>query len=123
MLNNRVPDYATEQRNRERRELPAATVNGKCGAAGETLRIGDACSTSTRQDGHDKNATKKSSAPKSHRWTRIMCAEVPHLRYLVVAAADHSSFCRATAALNITQPTLSKSVRQLEDRLGVSLFS
>ena len=50
-----------------------------------------------------------------------MCVEIPHLRY-VVAAADHSSFRRAAATLNITQPTLSKRVRELEDRLGVLLF-
>jgi DNA-binding transcriptional LysR family regulator len=50
-----------------------------------------------------------------------MCVEVPHLRY-VVAAADHSSFRRAAAVLNITQPTLSKRIRELEDRLGILLF-
>ena len=50
-----------------------------------------------------------------------MCVEVPHLRY-VVAAADHSSFRRAAATLNITQPTLSKRIRELEGRLGVLLF-
>ena len=50
-----------------------------------------------------------------------MCVEVPHLRY-VVAAADHSSFRRASAALNITQPTLSKRIRELEGKLGVFLF-
>lgn len=50
-----------------------------------------------------------------------MCVEVPHLRY-VVAAADHSSFRRAAAVLNITQPTMSKRIRELEDRLGVLLF-
>ena len=50
-----------------------------------------------------------------------MCVEVPHLRY-VVAAADHSSFRRAATALNITQPTLSKRIRDLEAKLGVPLF-
>lgn len=45
----------------------------------------------------------------------------PHLRY-VVAAADHSSFRRAAATLNITQPTLSKRIRELEGKLGVLLF-
>lgn len=53
---------------------------------------------------------------------RVKYVEVSHLRY-VVAAADHSSFRRAAAALNITQPTLSKRVRELEDRLGVLLFA
>jgi DNA-binding transcriptional LysR family regulator len=50
-----------------------------------------------------------------------MCVEVLHLRY-VVAAADHSSFRRAAAMLNITQPTLSKRIRELEQRIGVLLF-
>lgn len=50
-----------------------------------------------------------------------MCVEVPHLRY-VVAAADHSSFRRAAATLNITQPTLSKRIRELEFKLGILLF-
>ncbi len=50
-----------------------------------------------------------------------MSVEVPHLRY-VVAAADHSSFRRAAATLNITQPTLSKRIRELEGKLGVLLF-
>lgn len=50
-----------------------------------------------------------------------MGAEVTHLRY-VVAAAEHRSFRRAAAALNITQPTFSKRIHELEDRLGVRLF-
>lgn len=50
-----------------------------------------------------------------------MCVEVPHLRY-VVAAADHRSFRRAAATLNITQPTLSKRIRELEGKLGILLF-
>lgn len=51
-----------------------------------------------------------------------MCVEVPHLRY-VVAAADHRSFRRAAATLNITQPTLSKRIRELEGKLGILLFA
>src|SRR6185437_12781173 len=50
-----------------------------------------------------------------------MCMNVPHLRY-VVAAADHSSFRRAAFALKITQPTLSKRIRELEGWLGILLF-
>lgn len=50
-----------------------------------------------------------------------MAVEVSHLRY-VVAAAEHRNFRRAAAALNITQPTLSKRIRELESRLGVLLF-
>lgn len=50
-----------------------------------------------------------------------VCVDVPHLRY-VAAAAEHRSFRRAATALNVTQPTLSKRIRELEDRLGVLLF-
>lgn len=51
----------------------------------------------------------------------IVCVDIPHLRY-VAAAAEHRSFRRAAAALNIAQPTLSKRIRELEVRLGVLLF-
>jgi DNA-binding transcriptional LysR family regulator len=47
--------------------------------------------------------------------------EIVHLRYLI-AAAEHRSFRRAATMLNVTQPTLSKRVRELEDWLGVLLF-
>lgn len=50
-----------------------------------------------------------------------MCMGISHLRY-VVAAAEHCSFRRAAAALNITQPTLSKRIRDIEEWLGVPLF-
>src|SRR5262245_1475021 len=50
-----------------------------------------------------------------------MCLEITHLRYLV-AAAEHRSFRRAASSLNVAQPTLSKRIRELEDRLAVRLF-
>jgi Bacterial regulatory helix-turn-helix protein, lysR family len=51
----------------------------------------------------------------------LMHVQLPHLRY-VVAAADHFKLpaCRGRASHH-TQPTLSKRIRELEDRLGVLL--
>ena len=43
------------------------------------------------------------------------------IRYFL-AAADHLHFSAAAAALHISQPALSRSIRQLEERLGVPLF-
>ncbi|CAM3290392.1 LysR family transcriptional regulator, hydrogen peroxide-inducible genes activator [Paracoccus aminovorans] len=43
------------------------------------------------------------------------------LRYLV-ALADLLNFSRAAERLNVTQPTLSAQIRELEARLGVPLF-
>ena len=43
------------------------------------------------------------------------------IRYFL-AAADHLHFSAAAAELHISQPALSRSVRQLEERLGVQLF-
>lgn len=39
-----------------------------------------------------------------------------------MTAADHGSFRRAAAALNVQQSTVSKGIRNLEDRLGAMLF-
>jgi len=44
-----------------------------------------------------------------------------HLRY-VIGAAEHGSFRRAAGALNVQQSTISRRVRELEDRLGASIF-
>lgn len=47
--------------------------------------------------------------------------ELRHLRY-VAAAAHYRSFRRAADALGVKQSTLSRCIRQMEERLGVAVF-
>jgi DNA-binding transcriptional LysR family regulator len=47
--------------------------------------------------------------------------EFRHLRYFV-AVSNHRSFSRAADHLCVTQSTISKGMRELEDRLGTLLF-
>lgn len=47
--------------------------------------------------------------------------ELRHLRYLVTAA-EEGSISRAAARLNISQPAVSRQLRDLEEELGAKLF-
>lgn len=47
--------------------------------------------------------------------------ELRHLRYLL-AVADHGTVSRAAEQLHVTQPGLSRQLRQLEQDLGVDVF-
>ena len=48
--------------------------------------------------------------------------ELRHLRYFI-AVASHGSFNRAAESLHLTQPALSRQVRDLEEEMGVSLLA
>lgn len=47
--------------------------------------------------------------------------EFRHLRYFI-AAAEYGSFRKAAVTLAVQESTISRSIRDLEDRLGASLF-
>jgi DNA-binding transcriptional LysR family regulator len=51
-----------------------------------------------------------------------MTIELQHLRHLV-ALVEHGSFMRAAAALGMSQPALSHSIKKLERQLGAVLFT
>jgi len=47
--------------------------------------------------------------------------ELRHLRYFVMAA-EEANISRAAARLNVSQPAVSRQIRDLEEKLGVPLF-
>jgi DNA-binding transcriptional LysR family regulator len=51
----------------------------------------------------------------------MMDTSLRHLKHLI-AAVQHGSFRRAAQALHVRQSTLSRAIKQLEDRLGLTLL-
>ncbi|WP_375788585.1 LysR family transcriptional regulator [Bradyrhizobium sp. Pha-3] len=53
--------------------------------------------------------------------TQVTSIELRHLRYFV-AAVEHGSFRKASAALGVQESAVSRRIRDLEDHLGASVF-
>jgi DNA-binding transcriptional LysR family regulator len=46
-----------------------------------------------------------------------------HLLRQATALAEHGSFSRAAESLNVSQPALSRGIKELEDQVGIALFN
>ena len=66
MLNNRIPAYATQQRNHEWRQLPAATVDGKTVAVMGLGALGGACAEWSKKFGLRVIGVTRSGQPHTH---------------------------------------------------------
>lgn len=54
-------------------------------------------------------------------WSLLFEFELKHLSYLI-AAANHGSFRKAAAALQVQESAISRRIRDIEDQIGASLF-
>src|SRR5215467_4235211 len=60
--------------------------------------------------------------PSRHDPVTIAAMELRHLRYFIGAAED-LSFTKTAKRLRVTQPSLSRQIRQLEQEAGVPFFT
>lgn len=65
--------------------------------------------------------TERSKSSNASLRVSLAKIDLQHLHH-AIAAADHGSFRRAADALLLRQSTLSRSIRQLEETIGVTIF-
>lgn len=65
---------------------------------------------------------KGNSTDSNDEWGTSQSMELRHLRHFV-AAAEELNLTRASQRLNISQPAVSRQIRELECELGSPLFT
>lgn len=74
------------------------------------------------QENRDADEAESVSAPETERDTVPPRLELRHLRSFL-AVAEHGSLGRAAEVIGVTQPALSRQMRELEYDVGVALFN